>query len=304
MKATQENREIEIITPLGKDVLLLQGFTVTEKLGRLFTLNAELLSVDDVVFEDILGQNVDIRVDLPEGKRVFNGYISSFSQDSHDGTYARYQATIHPWFWFLTRSSDCRIFQNKTVPEIIRKVCSDLGFTDISDKLSGEYRQWEYCVQYRETNFNFLSRLMEQEGIYYFFSHEKGKHTLNLCDCYSSHEALPDNKEIPYDPEQGAIANKEGSIHHWLVTKEIQSGMYALNEYDSTRPKMNEHVDSSIIQKHANADFELYDYPGEYVEPSDGRHYAKIRIEEQQTKYELLQGQSNVRGLLLGGLFS
>ena len=169
MALTQQDREVEIITPLGKDVLLLQDMTVSEELGRLFTIDAEVLSKENISFEDLLGQNVSIRVNLAESKRFFNGYVSGMSQAVDEGHYARYNITLKPWFWFLTRTSDCKIFQNQTVPDIFKQVCNGLGFTDIEDKLTASYRTWEYCVQYRETDFNFLSRLLEQEGIYYYF---------------------------------------------------------------------------------------------------------------------------------------
>ena len=148
MSVTQQNREIEIITPLGPDVLLLRDLTVTEELGRMFTINVELNSLDYINFEKILGQNVTIRLNTMqgEGRRLFNGYISSFSQAADQGRYAVYHATVHPWLWFLTRTADCRIFQNMTVPDIIKQVFTELGYTDVEDKLSDSYREWEYCV--------------------------------------------------------------------------------------------------------------------------------------------------------------
>lgn len=110
MSSTQQNREIEIITPLGTDVLLLREMTITEELGRLFSINVELGSTEDINFEDLLGQNVSVRLNSAQNKRYFNGYVSSISQGVSEGRYARYHATIHPWLWFLTRTSDCRIF--------------------------------------------------------------------------------------------------------------------------------------------------------------------------------------------------
>jgi type VI secretion system secreted protein VgrG len=305
MAVTQQNREIEIITPLGKDVLLLSDVSVTEELGRLFTINVELASTENISFEDLLGQNVSIRLNLPAGKRFFNGHVSSISQSVDDGHYARYNATIRPWFWFLTRTSDCRIFQEKTVPDIIKEVCKGLGFTDIEDKLSGNYRTWEYCVQYRETDFNFLSRLMEQEGIYYYFSHEQGKHTLNLADGLSSHEVIPGYAEIPYHPPDDVVVRDDDkSISSWLVSKNIQPGAYVLDDYDFVRPKTDLKVDSMIARAHSEAEHEVFDYPGEYLTSGDGDQYVRTRIEELQTQYEQAQGQGIARGMTSGGLFT
>ncbi|NOQ63960.1 MAG: type VI secretion system tip protein VgrG [Methyloprofundus sp.] len=305
MAATQANREIEIITPLGKDALLLMDLNVTEELGRLFSISAEVASDDNMDFESLLGQNVSIRLDLPEGKRFFNGHVSDISQAVDEGKYARYVLTIRPWLWFLTRTADCRIFQHQTVPEIIKQVCADLGFTDISDNLTESYRQWEYCVQYRETDFNFLSRLMEQEGIYYFFTHEEGKHTLNLADAFGSHSPIPDYAEIPYyPPDSTVIRDDDKCITGWFLTKKIQPGSYALGEYDFTRPKANLEVDSTVSRSHVEAEYEVFDYPGDYVQGSDGDAYARKRIEELHSQYEQGQGQGRARGLMSGGLFT
>lgn len=306
MSVTQRNREIELITPLGPDVLLLRDFTITEDLGRMFTIKLELDSTEYIRFEDILGKNVTIRLNTMQGEgiRLFNGYVSSFSQAADQGRFSIYQATVHPWLWFLTRTSDCRIFQHKTVPDIIKQVFNELGYTDVEDKLSLTYREWEYCVQYRETDFNFVSRLMEQEGIYYYFAHEDGKHTLVLADSYSSHEAIPTYAEIPYYPPVEVVELDRERIYGWLLSKRIQPGVYALNEYDFIRPKMDQNVNSSIPREHSESNYELYDYPGEYVEPSDGSHYAQLRIEELQAQYEQARGESNVRGMLCGGLFT
>ncbi len=305
MAVTQQNREIEIITPLGKDVLLLSDVSVTEELGRLFTINVELASTENISFEDLLGQNISIRLNLPAGKRFFNGHVSSISQSVDDGHYARYNATIRPWFWFLTRTSDCRIFQEKTVPDIIKEVCKGLGFTDIEDKLSGNYRTWEYCVQYRETDFNFLSRLMEQEGIYYYFTHEEGKHTLNLADGLSSHEVIPGYAEITYyPPDDVVVRDDDKSISSWLVSKNIQPGAYVLDDYDFVRPKTDLKVDSMIARAHSEAEHEIFDYPGEYLNSGDGDQYVRTRIEELQTQYEQAQGQGIARGMTSGGLFT
>jgi len=305
MATTQQNREVEIITPLGTDVLLLRNMTVTEELGRMFTMELELVSTtENLIFEDLLAQNITIRLDLPnDEKRYFNGYISRFSQSGNQGSFAVYQATVHPWLWFLTRTSDCRIFQNKTVPNIVKEVFRNHGYTDFEEKLGNPYRTWEYCVQYRESDFNFVSRLLEQEGIYYYFKHEKGKHTLILSDNYSSHEKIEGYQTIPYYPPDDTTVRDEEFISNWFISKQIQSGIYALNEYDFERPKTDLKVSSVTIREHSVSDFEVYDYPGEYTKTDDGDVYARARIEELHTQYERAQGQSDARGVVTGGLF-
>ena len=147
---------------------------------------------ESINIDDILGQNVTIYLDLPDGStRHLNGFVSRFSQIGRsEGGFATYEAILRPWLWFLTRTRDCRIFQEKTVSDIIKEIFGDHGFSDYEEKLNESYRTREYCVQYRETDFNFVSRLMEEENIYYFFTHEAGKHTLVLCDNYGSHAPL------------------------------------------------------------------------------------------------------------------
>ena len=166
MPLDQSKRQIGIDTPLGANVLVLRNFTATEELGRLFQIDAELLSENfQISFPQIVGQNVTIRLEtIQAGQRFFNGHVRSFRQTGAVGRLARYHAVIVPKLWFLTRSADCRIFQNKKVPDIVKEVLQERGITDIEDTLTAGYPQWEYCVQYRETDFNFISRLMEQEG--------------------------------------------------------------------------------------------------------------------------------------------
>lgn len=305
MAVTQKNREIEIVTPLGVDILLLREMAMSEELGRLFVIDLELLSTENIKFDDLLGQNITIRLNLVDDKkRFFNGYVSSISQTLNDGHFARYFVTVHPWLWFLTRTSDCRIFQNKTVPDIIKEVFKDFENSIIEDKLGGTYRTWDYCVQYRETDFNFVSRLMETEGIYYYFTHEDSKHTLNLADGYSSHEVITDYEEVTYYPPDKITSRDKECISAWHLRKQLQPCTYALNEYDFIKPNANLKTDSKVSREHSEAEHEIYDYPGAYFEGGDGRKYAQTRIQELQAQYEQAQGQSIARGFMSGGLFT
>ena len=305
MPLTQDNRQIAIETPLGKDVLLLQSATVTEQLGRLFQIEVELLSEKhDVAFDDLVGQNVTLRLNLAgEAKRYFNGFVSRFIQNRDDGNFARYRAVIVPWPWFLTRTSDCRIFQNMTVPDIVEKVFKDAGFSDYENRLTEAYPTWEYCVQYRETDFNFVSRLMEQEGIYYFFVHENGKHTLILADAYSAHEAYPEYSEVVYRPPSDSSPGRE-CITDWVMEKSVQPGAYALNDFNFETVNVSLLRVSNVSRSHAEADHEIYDYPGEYEEGGEGERYSKMRVEELQARHEVLHAQASAKGMAQGHLFT
>ncbi len=304
-KPTQATREIAIETPLGDDVLLLRTASINEQMGRLFQIEADVISeTPDVNFDDIIGKNVTLRLNLVGNKeRYFNGFVSRFVQVEDQGGYAHYRAVIVPWLWFLTRTADCRIFQSMTVPDIVQKVFSDHGFNDFKNSVSGSYRTWDYCVQYRETDFNFVSRLMEQEGIYYFFDHENGKHTLVMADSASAHSEFPDYETIPFKP-RGTAGSSKGDVNLWSVEKEVQTGVYALNAFDFEKPRKDLRTNSNISRNHAASEFEMYDYAGDFVEHADGESYAKIRIEEAQVQHEVLQGEGIARGLCTGSNFT
>ena len=305
---TQANKFIEVKTPLGGDALLIKTFSGTEQISRLFQFDLDLTSEDaEIKFEDIIGQKAAVRLDLgDDGKRWFHGIVSRFVQTHTDGRHSGYRATLVPWLWLLTRASDCRIFQNKTVPQIIEKVFEGHGFggDDYELRLNGTYPEWEYCVQYRETDFNFVSRLMEQEGIYYFFEHEEGQHKLILADSPAAHTAFGSYDTIRYHPPGHDAEEREETITGWLIEKEVQTGVYALKDFNFKKPSMPLASNSPISREHEKADFEVFDYPGEYEEPAEGDSYAKLRIQELQAQYEVLRGQASARGVAAGSKFA
>ena len=305
MARLQETREIEVSTPLGDDVLLFQRMTATEQLARLFEYQLDLISSDaNIKLEDLLGQNVTVRLKTGDKSRFFNGYVSRFCLVGMAENMYSYQVTLRPWLWFLTRTADCRIFQKQKAPDIIKQIFRDHGFSDFEEKLSATYREWEYCVQYRETDFNFVSRLMEQEGIYYYFKHEDGKHTLVIADSIEAHEAVANYEKVPYFPYQEKLRRERDHIFDWLVVQEVQPGIYALNDFDFEKPKADLNAKLKQPYGHVVDQFEVYDYPGEYNEKSDGDEYVRKRVEELHAQYEQVQGQGNARGLAVGGLFT
>jgi type VI secretion system secreted protein VgrG len=295
---------LAVNTPLGEDVLLLRSFSYTEQLGRPFHAELSLLSdKDDVDFSKILGQSVTVRLEQAGGaQRYFNGFVSRFVQGGGDRT-AAYQATVVPWLWFLTRTSDCRIFQNMSVPDIILKVFKDLGFDDYKLALHGTYEPWEYCVQYRETDFNFVSRLMEQEGIYYFFEHSDGKHVLFLTDSPGGHEPYPEYGTIRYRPLGGGGDSDREFISDWTVEQVVQPGACAITDFDFKAPRKALMAVSKVARDHAGSKYELYDFPGEYEQPGEGTAYSRVRIDELQAQHELMTGGGDVTGVSAGYTF-
>ena len=306
MPITQANRDLAITTPLGEDKLLIVSASVSEQVGRLFQMDVDLTSEDgNVSFDKIVGGNATIRLTLPNRKtpRYFNGFVSRFVQTSADGDGGRYRASLVPWLWFLTRTADCRIFQNKTVPDIIKQVFRDHGFTDFTDSLAGTYTPWENCVQYRETDFNFVSRLMEHEGIYYFFEHDNGKHTLVLADGSSAHKPYEGYETIKYNAQRSQN-NAQEIVYGWTLEQEVQPGTYALNDFNFEKPKTSLVAQSDVATQNAQSTFAIYDYPGEYGEQSEGSDYAKVRVEEMHSQHEVVQGNANVFGLTNGYTFT
>ncbi len=192
---------LSLTTPLVERKLALLSFAGHEAISRLFQFQLDLISDDPAIsFTEIIGRNITIGVVLAdkEEQQFFNGFVSRFAQIPGEGHLARYRAEMVPWLWFLTRTTNCRIYQNLTVPEILEQVFREFGFQDYEFRFTGTYDRWEYCVQYRETAFNFVSRLMEQEGIFYFFEHQDGKHTLVLGDSPSAHRPCPHHSETDY----------------------------------------------------------------------------------------------------------
>jgi type VI secretion system secreted protein VgrG len=315
---SQALRQIAISTPLGDDVLSVRRCSIREEISRLFRIDLDLISKkSDINFDDIIGKNVTLRLELDDQTRYFNGFISRFVQTRTERSYSVYRATVVPWLWFLTRTSDCRIFQQSmeeppdemTVPGMILKLFKDFGFeTLVSDEgLSESYREWEFCVQYRETAFNFVSRLMEQEGIAYYFKHENGKHTMMLTDSINAHTPFESYDTVPYHPHEQGSQDKE-AITDWVVEKELQPGVFAHNDYDFENPRQAKQkalvTQSTINRAHELAEFQIYDYPGEFVQHGEGESLAKLRIQELQVRHETLRGQATALGLCAGSTFS
>jgi type VI secretion system secreted protein VgrG len=301
----QDTGFVAIDTPLGKDEVVITALKGFEHLSQLFHFDISLLSEDHKIDGDkLLGENVTVRlIDEKEEKRFFNGYVTSFSQLPSSDRYAYYQIEVKPWLWFLTRTSDCRTFQNKKVPDILTEVIKKHGFDKIKNKLTESYRTWEYCVQYRETDFNFVSRLMEQEGIYYYFEHLDGEHYLVLADGASGHEKMKNYPSVSYYQPEDGVRESDDHIWEWQLTRKVHSGKYQTDSFDFSAPKKALLVKQNKAGKFKQSGFEVFDYLGDYSEKKDGDQYAKIRMEEIAQDYEVAQGGGDVRGLVSGSKF-
>ena len=299
-------RVMEISTPLGDDVLLFHGMHAHEELSRLSTFQVDLLSPkNDINPDDILGKNVTVKLALPEDKtRYFNGFVTRFSSGEQHGRYTRYFAVVHSWLWFLTRTADCRIFQEMSVPDIVKKVFADHGMADFKLQLTGTYRKWTYCVQYRETDFNFISRLLEHEGIYYYVQHTDGHNTVVLSDSTAKHTATPGYETIPYVSPEQVVKPELEHISSWDFTREIQPGVYVHDDYDLERPSVELRTKKVLSRSYEPSDYEVYDYPGIYMLKADGEATASVRIDEFGSQFETSQAVTNAKGISVGSLFT
>ncbi|WP_223262502.1 type VI secretion system Vgr family protein [Variovorax beijingensis] len=301
------NRVVKAHTPLGEDQLLFRSMHGTEGLSQLFEFEVDLLSPSvSLDMKSVLGKPLSLEIQTAGEPRFLNGQIVRFTMVGKEGgtsRYVLYRATVRPWLWYLTRTSDCKIFQNKSVVDILEEVFADYHFS-FEKKLSGTYRQWEYCVQYQETDFAFVSRLMEHEGIYYYFKHEKGEHTLVLADDIGAHDTLPGYPKISYLAADRNPDPFQEVIDQWQVTEEIRPGTYVVDDYDFKKSKADLMGMRSQPRGNPHDTYEIYEWLGGFSEAEQGEHYSRIRLEEAQSQAERDVGHASVRGMAPGYRFT
>jgi len=302
MSYTQDDRHIKVITPLGKDVLLLEGFSGSESLSSLFRFDLAMVSENRAIdFTAIVGKTVTVGVEIGQNWRYFNGVVSRFWQEGGNEKLTGYHAEVVPWLWLLTLTANCRIFQNKTIPDIIEDVFKKRGFQDFKRALSKTYEPHEYCVQYRETDFNFVSRLMEQHGIHYYFEHANGKHTLVMADSNAPHQPVAFQPQVKYQRSSDAVVLDQDVITAWTQAQSVRTGKYTLTDYNWQTPSL------SLLATTGGASAfkgEIYDYPGGYLKKADGDAIVKLRIEEEETTMVEVEGSGGCRDFAAGCKFT
>jgi type VI secretion system secreted protein VgrG len=339
-KYSQSNRLLAVTTPLGTDVLLLQRFAGEEVISRLFRFELDLLaeSTATIAFDSILGQGVTVTLMMPDGTpRYFNGIVSRFTQGQRipsaqgGGTFTGYRAEVVPRLWMLKRTYQSRIFQQLAVPDILKKVLTGLS---VNYQLQGTYLSRDYCVQYRESDFEFASRLMEEEGIFYFFTHSNGSHQMVVADTPQSHPDVPGATTLIYETIEGGTRT-EDRVHRWEKSQALRSGKYRLwdscfelpgKNLEAVKPTLDSVQVGTVTHKlkvGGNDQLEIYDYPGGYaqrfdgVTPSGGDRAADvqnifkdnartvgIRMQEETAASMLLDGASTCRQLGAGYKFT
>jgi type VI secretion system secreted protein VgrG len=276
MATTQENRHLKIYTPLGEDVLLLERMRATEAISELFRVEVDLLHAEEsegyeptaVDVQKILGKGVSITVAQADNTyRILHGIVQQFSQGTRHVRFSFYNAVIVPHVWLLTQNRQSRIFQNQSVPDILRKVLE--GF-DFAIEVQGDQFKRNYCVQYRESDWEFASRLMEEEGYYYFFEHTDTSHRLVIANDPSSHRDCPGKSKIEYFHKVGD-EDLVTAIHTWVTDNRLQTGKVTYWDHNFELPnKKLDAVQPSRFNVADNQRLEAYDYPGGYARKFDG----------------------------------
>jgi type VI secretion system secreted protein VgrG len=301
----QEKRVLTLSTPsLGDDVLLLTSFTGHEEISRLFRFQLEMTSHEpDVKALAIVGKPVTFTVELTGGeKRFFNGFVSQFvAGDEGDGR-RNYRAEVVPWLWFLTKTADCRVFQKMSLPEILEKIFTEYGFTQYKLQLKDSHPKWEYCVQYRETDFNFVARLMEHEGIFYFFQHAAAAHTMIIADHKGAYVDCTE-QEVNYLKTEGSAQIKD-HLTSWEHSYEFRTGKVTQTDYNFETPDKSLMTNTDTLVDLPDAKkYELYDYPAEYEKKDEGQQDTKVRMEEEEAGYDVVHASGRCKSFTPGGKF-
>jgi type VI secretion system secreted protein VgrG len=302
---SDRNRIATLETPLGPDALLLDRMSGREAISQLFRYELDLVSErEDIDEHAILGQNVALTLRLQgQQDRQFTGFVSRFTQAGADARFVYYKAELVPWLWFLTRTANCRIFQQQTVPDILQKIFQEHGFSDLEMQLTRSYRQWEYCVQYRETDFNFVSRLMEQEGMYYYFEHSGGRHVMKIVDGPSGTPPCPGQPDADY--ASGEARRRSGEVNDWVVDHEVPPGKYALGDYNMKTPTLDLNVNTQTLDPvGGNTAFEIFDYPGEYIDRGEGDTAVKLRMQAEEAAATQVSARSDLASFCAGFRFA
>jgi type VI secretion system secreted protein VgrG len=322
-----------ITTPLGPDALLLTDFTGREGISQLFHFQLDLVAENrrEVAFDKLLGQPATVRLALGGGQqRYFHGLISRFSQGTRDRTFTRYRAELVPALWLLTKRAQSRILQHLSVPDILKQVLQGL---DVRYEIHGTLHPRDYCVQYRETDFAFASRLMEEEGIYYFFQHSDKGHQLVVANTPHSHPSLPHQSEVIFEEVLGGT-RPEYRVTEWEKVQELRSGKVTLRDHCFELPYRNLEADKTIqesvpagkgthrLRTTHNGQLEIYDYPGGYAQRFDGigrdggersaelqkiyednKRTAVIRMQQEALPGLVIRGAGNCRQFVSGHQF-
>ncbi|WGS52596.1 type VI secretion system Vgr family protein [Paraburkholderia sp. D15] len=320
-RLTQENRFVKIDTPLGNDVLLVNALVADEHLCQLPDIHLDLLSHrSDIEIEQIVGQRVKITLESQSAnftptkivatspgnsERYFHGYVASFGRVGNSGTVTRYEMTVVPWLWFLTRSTDCRIFQNQSAQDILTGIFQELGFSDFSFSIRGTRPKLEYVVMYQESYYNFCARLMEQEGMFWTFRHEKDKHVLLIGDRNDFFAPIDNMKTVPYYAD--SAASELNGIDRWDEAFSFRVGKVTFRDFNYNAPSsplMHVEMPTGSLKNPGIGKTERYQYQSLYDLGSDGERYARYAMEAEEAEARQFTGSGYAWRMTTTGRFT
>jgi type VI secretion system secreted protein VgrG len=301
----QRARHTSVSAPSLKAELLLLTVGGREALSEPFDYKIELLVDETVDASPLLGQAMQVLVLLEEGPaREFNGIVTNLSMLGEHGRFVRYEVRMRPWLWLLSNTRNCRIFQGKDVPTVVLEILQEHGFSDVRNALTAKYAPREYLVQYRESDLAFIQRILEHEGIYYFFEHKDGKHALVLADALAAHAEAPGYEKVPYYAPLETKMRERDHVDGWFVSRQIVPAAYAANGFNFERGGSKAYTGSRRQAETPSETGEVFDYPGSLLAQADADEHARVRLEELQVGQELVRGSGDARGLRTGSLFT
>ncbi len=312
------------------DLLMPKSFAASERMSGLFNVVVELLTVPEKVSQvkpkDLLGKRMTLRVRIGEDPasgpyRYFDGICSRFASLGKDDRYHYFQAEVVPWAWLLTKRADCRVYQDLKVPEIVEKVCQELqaDFPEFKFQVRGNrgnYAKLDYCVQFRETHFNFISRLIEQDGMYYYFEHTENGHTMIFDDSLSAGNDLTNQAEVRFSPESGMGEHNEDVVEAWRDERALHSGKFVARDYHHQMATQDFKWDATTKTSVASNDkLEMFDWPDGAADRfnapdqrlgelnTEATRLNKLRSEAEEVTHRTLSGSSYCRGFTPGYKF-
>ncbi|MEL6311044.1 MAG: type VI secretion system tip protein TssI/VgrG, partial [Pseudomonadota bacterium] len=301
------NRSIRLILPVALKNHLIRA-EIVEGLNDIPEMRVQFFCDDENAdMAPLVGQPMVIEVDAPlsldpfveleTAQRYFHGICISVEYLGSTERRAIYEAEFRPWPWLLTQRADCKIFQEMTAQDIISEVFGSAGFSDYEFRLNGTPAERLYCVQYRETDFNFVRRLMEEEGMYFFFEYSDTAAKLVIVDDMSKHDRIPHTPDIEFLPIGTSIRANKGHIFEWRSAEGVRTGKISLNDYNFETPSADLLVSklSATALDHSEDEHEVYDYPGLYKETAAGENNATTRIDAVSAERQRVRGLCNVR---------
>ena len=300
------DRQATMSIALGGAKFKLERFEAVERLSQPFEIKVEGFSADEIDFLPHLGKAASIDVgDLQGHVRYFHGLVIESELIEADIAGSHYRLTLRPWLHLLEHNKNYRIFQDKTVVEIAKAVFADAGMNDVDYKLAATYRKRDYCVQYKESDFTFLSRLFEDEGIYYYFRHEQSAHKLVICDGKSGHKTAAHYETVPFKPITTDGTVLPDTLWEWMErVSTAGQAQVSLRSFDFTKPQNPVNGKIEGASQHASDALEVYEYLGDFVEASVGNARSKTRLAAARAMRRAFRGTGDALGLACGGLFT